>query len=106
MKKYLKLIAILSVTFCTFLSTSSVVKVMALEGISTYDSVTEGGSGTCYFSSGSQTYSSTKKGSKTFELTSVSDYTKYINVEITITNGYIKDEIKWWKNSSFFINRW
>ncbi len=43
MKKYLKLIAILSVTFCTFLSTSSVVKVMALEGISTYDSVTEGG---------------------------------------------------------------
>ena len=44
MKKYLKLIAILSVTFCTFLSTSSVVKVMALEGISTYDSVTEGGS--------------------------------------------------------------
>lgn len=93
MKKYLKLIAILSVTFCTFLSTSSVVKVMALEGISTYDSVTEGGSGTCYFSSGSQTYSSTKKGSKTFELTSVSDYTKYINVEITITNGYIKDEL-------------
>lgn len=93
MKKYLKLIAILSVTFCTFLSTSSVVKVMALEGISTYDSVTEGGSGTCYFSSGSQTYSSTKKGSKTFELTSASDYTKYINVEITITNGYIKDEL-------------
>ena len=93
MERYLKLIAILSVSFCIFLSTSNVVNVMALEDISTYSSVTEGGSGTCYFSVGPQTYSSTKKGTKTFELTSASNYTKYINVEITITNGYIKDEL-------------